>query len=333
VKIVAFEVEDWEKDHFQQLDGGHEVVTTAAPLDEETAAQHADAEVVTTFIYSQLDRGVLEKLPELKLIATRSTGVDHIDRDYCGEHDIVVANVPAYGDNTVAEHVFALLLAISHRLIDAVDRTRRGDFTQGGLQGFDLEGKTIGVVGTGRIGLHAARIARGFGMNVLAYDIEQNEQAACDIGFRYVDLPDLLAGSDVVTLHVPGTETTKHMIGADQFGQMKEGAVLINTARGPVVDVQAMVKALADGRLSAAGLDVLPEEPVIREEAELLRSAFSKEHNLEALLADNILMRVRRVIVTPHNAFNTREAVQRIMDTTRENIESFLRGDPQNVAD
>ncbi|MCR9098286.1 MAG: hydroxyacid dehydrogenase, partial [bacterium] len=168
MKIVVFDVEPWECETFESLKQDHEVVFVDGPLDAGSAEEHSDAEVISAFIYSDHSREVLDRFDALKFIATRSTGFDHIDMDWCRENDVTVSNVPTYGENTVAEHVFALLLAISHRIVDAADRTRRGDFSQGGLQGFDLKGRTMGVIGTGDIGLHAARIARGFGMEVLA---------------------------------------------------------------------------------------------------------------------------------------------------------------------
>lgn len=331
MKIVIFELEPWERQAFEDLQAGHDLVYESGRLDSAMAQQYADAEIVSTFIYSSLDREVLEKFSGLKLIATRSTGVDHIDLDTCGERAIKVANVPTYGASTVAEHVFALLLGISHHLIDAVDRTRRGDFSQLGLRGFDLQGKTMGIVGTGGIGCHTARIAKGFGMEVIAFDVKPNEAAAREIGFRYLDFRELLRQSDVVSLHVPGGKETRHLISKDELEVMKDGAILINTARGSLVDIQSLLGALASGKIAAAGVDVLPEEPVIREEAELLRSAFSREHDLESLLADHILLRLRNVLITPHSAFNTREATQRILDTTRGNIDAFIAGRPRNL--
>ena len=331
MKIAAFEMEPWECESFETLQNEHDVRFDERPLSVETAEDHADAEIISTFIYSDLSRQVLEKFDSLQLIATRSTGFDHIDSDYCKERGIKVANVPTYGENTVAEHVFALLLAISHNLVEAADRTRKGDFSQDGLRGFDLMGKTLGVIGTGNIGMHAIRIAKGFGMQVVAFDIDKNDEAAADIGFEYMGMDDALRRADVITLHVPANPRTKGLIGKQQFDVMKDGAVLINTSRGPVVDIHAMLEALSSGRLAAAGLDVLPEEPVVREEAELLRATFTKEHNLETLLADHILLRLRNVVITPHSAFNTREAVQRILDTTRNNVESFIARQPQNV--
>ena len=170
MKVVLFEMEPREFPVFAAMGTDHDVSHTEKPLDFEYAGAHATAEVVSTFIFSRLDRQVLEQMPALRLIATRSTGFDHIDLDYCAAHGIAVANVPSYGENTVAEHVFALLLAISHRLPEAMDRAQRGYFSPEGLQGFDLAGRTLGVIGTGRIGQHVIRIARGFQMQVLAHD-------------------------------------------------------------------------------------------------------------------------------------------------------------------
>lgn len=331
MKIFIFEVEDWETHLFDEIPPQHEVQYLKEPLTHENAHQFADAEIVSTFIYSDLDQEVLKQLPNLKLLATRSTGFDHVDTDYCKAHDVLVCNVPTYGENTVAEHTFGLLLSISHKLTEAIDRTRKGDFSQSGLQGFDLFGKVLGVIGTGNIGQHVIRIARGFQMEVLAFDVKPKPQLAEELGFRYGDLDEVLATADIVTLHVPANPKTQHLISQAQFDRMKDGAILINTSRGNIVDIDALIKALADGKVAAAGLDVLPEEPVMREEAELLRSLYRKQHNLDTLLADHVLLRLRNVVITPHSAFNTREAIQRILDTTADNITQFVQGNPQNV--
>lgn len=331
MKTAIFEVEPWEADTFSDLSNDHEVLCVEEPLTVENAQQFADVQVISTFIYSSLDSEVLEQLPHLKYIATRSTGFDHIDAQYCEDQGLLVSNVPSYGENTVAEHTFGLLLNISHRLTEAVDRTRKGDFSPEGLQGFDLRGKTFGVVGTGTIGEYVIGIARGFQMEVVAFDVKPQPELAEKLGFRYASLEDVLAAADIVTLHVPANPKTHHLIGKAQFDQMKDGVVLINTSRGSVIDVDALIEALAEGKVAAAGLDVLPEEPTMREEAELLRSVYRKQHNLDTLLADHVLLRLRNVIITPHSAFNTREAVQRILDTTADNIAQFVAGDPQNV--
>ena len=264
MKIAIFEIEPWERQAFGDLEGDHDLIYENGQLNDSNVEKFADADIVSTFIHSSLTAEVLGQFSRLKLIATRSTGFDHIDLDTCRERGIQVANVPTYGANTVAEHVFALLLAIGHNMVHAVDRTRRGDFSLEGLDGFDLQGKTMGVIGTGSIGRHTAKIAKGFGMEVLAFDVAPRDTTAREIGFTYVEMNELLSRSDVVSLHVPGNEETKNLISSEQFGAMKDGAVLINTACGSVVDTEAMLRALASGKLRAAGLDVLAEEPPVR---------------------------------------------------------------------
>ena len=331
MRIAIFEAEQREAPVFEPLKGGHDLLLAEEPLRSSNADRYADVEIVSTFIYSKLDRDILEMLPALKLIATRSTGFDHIDTEYCAERGIAVANVPSYGENTVAEHVFALLLAISHRIPEAIERAQRGPFSPEGLQGFDLAGKTLGVIGTGRIGQHVIRIASGFEMQVLAHDVAPDPDLAARLGFRYVGRDELYAAADIISLHVPSLPETRNMLDAGAFEQMKEGVVVINTARGDLIDTRALIRALTGGKVAAAGLDVLPDEPLIREEAELLCSTWCDRDDLRNLVAGHVLMRMRNVIVTPHSAFNTREAVDRIAETTVENIRAFADGEPRNI--
>jgi D-lactate dehydrogenase len=332
MNIAMFETEEWERQACVRLEPHHHVQYVAEALDQRNASDFADAEVVSPFVNSRLDASVLSHFPRLKLIATRSTGYDHIDRQYCATHGIIVSNVPDYGDSTVAEHVFTLLLAVARKLVEAVERTRHGRFTQAGLRGFELRDRLIGVVGTGRIGLRVIEIARGFGMNVVAYDLQPDEAAANRLKFAYTSLDQLLSDSDVVTLHVPATPGTIRMLSDREFSRMKPGAILINTARGHIVDVEALVRALADGKLRGAGLDVLPQEPLIREEAAIFhREAVREAEDFKALVANHVLLRFPNVIVTPHNAYNTEAALERIIATTLANIEAFAKGTPQNV--
>lgn len=332
MRVVLFETEDWEKAACQRLLQHHDVRCMAFPLTASTVADFVDAEVISPFIASRIDKAVIEKLPDLKLIATRSTGYDHIDLAECRRRDIIIANVPDYGDATVAEHAFALLLALSRNIIESAALTRRGGYSMAGTRGLELRDKTIAVIGTGRIGRCAIEIARGFGMKVLAYDRHEDRPASERLGFSYGALDAVLAQADVVTLHVPASSTTVGMIGERQFQSMKDGAILINTARGDVVDTEALVRALASGKLRAAGLDVLPQEPLIREEAEIFRKkAMLKASDLQVLIANHVLLRFPNVIVTPHNAYNTDAALGRIMRTTIANIEEFATGRPINM--
>ncbi len=331
MRIAVFEAEPWECQAFERLRPDFDLNCFSEPLTAANAPCHEEADIVSIFIYSRLDSWTLKQLKKVRLIATRSTGYDHIDIDYCRDNGITVCNVPVYGSYTVAEHVFGLILLICHRLYESIDRTRKGDFSQKGLRGFDLRGKTLGVIGTGLIGRHVIEIARGFRMEVAAYDPRPDQGLAALLGFTYMGLDDLLARSDIVSLHVPAGRDTFHLLSTGQFSRMKDGAVLINTARGTLIDIEALLHALADGKVAAVGLDVLPEEPVIREEAELLSSFFHRAHDMSTLLANHILLRMRNVYITPHNAFNTREAVERILATTIDNVKAFTRGEAANV--
>ncbi|MEU2031126.1 hydroxyacid dehydrogenase [Nocardia amamiensis] len=331
MKIAIYEVEQWEHTACLRLHPEHELICSPAPLDTHTAAEAADADVLSTFIRSRLDADVLERFPKLQLVATRSTGYDHIDLGYCAAHGITVSNVPDYGDSTVAEHVFALILGLARHLVDAAERTRRGGFSQAGLRGFELRGKTLGVIGTGRIGRRVIEIAGGFGMAVVATDLHPDHAVAGRLGFRYADLDDTLAAADILTLHVPATTDTVHLISDREFDLMKAGAVLINTARGHIVDVAALIRALTSGKVKAAGLDVLPEESVIQEEAEIFRDRALSPLELRTLVAEHVLFGFPNVLITPHNAYNTDEAVHRIIETTLRNIEAFARGEPRNT--
>lgn len=331
MKIAVFETEEREAQPFDRFKPTHDVSFSPEVLRADSAAEAADADIVSVFVYSALDVAALSQLKKLKLIATRSTGFDHIDLDYCRAHGIAVCNVPSYGENTVAEHVFALLLGLSHRLPEAVARARSGHFSPEGLQGVDLAGKTFGVIGTGHIGRHVIRIAKGFSMRVIAADERRDPALAEELGFRYVDLDDLLSQADVISLHVPATPKTQNLLSEEAFSRMKQGVMVINTARGGLIDTPALIRALRTGKVAGAGLDVLPEEPLIREEAELISATFASQHDLRSLVANHVLLNMPNVIVTPHSAFNTREAIERIVETSVGNIEAFLLGTPRNL--
>lgn len=303
------------------------------PLRPETAAVAASADGVSVFVKSTVTKEVLGTLPKLKFIATRSMGVDHIDVAACAQRKIVVSHVPAYGENTVAEHTFALILACSRHIFQSYERTERMKFDRAGLRGFDLAEKTLGVVGVGKIGRNVCRIARhGFQMRVIAYDVHPDPALAAELGFTYVSSLDTLLGeSDVVTLHAPYVPSSQHMINRENIAKMKRGAVLINTARGGLIDTQALLWGLNEGIVQAAGLDVLEEENFVYEEAELLVNDVPQGKNLATVLRNHILVERDDVIVTPHNAFNSEEAVARIFKTTVENVRGFLDGTPVNV--
>ena len=339
IKVAFFGLEGWEKEYYQNRGIFTKLAIEPVFVDDIITADKLpspavkEMEIISVFVDSQVNVAVLEQLPKLKYIVTRSTGFDHIDLPACEARGVAVSTVPDYGEITVAEYAFALMLSLSRKTYEAFDRIREtGVYSPEGLKGFDLYGKTLGIVGTGRIGKHAAKIAKGFGMKILAYDIYPNDEAATALGFVYVPRDDLLRQSDIVTLHVPYMPANHHLINEEKLALMKPGAYLINTARGPLVDTQALVKALKEGKIAGAGLDVLEEEGVVKDEfGYLMKKREESEADLKAVIANHILFDLPNVIITPHNAFNTQEALERILETTAKNIGEYLKGAPINT--
>lgn len=330
MKIAFFEIKEWEKKYLQEKMKGHSLKFFEKPLTIENVDKVHGFDVISTFIYSKITKQILDQCSNLKLIATRSTGFDHVDVVECNKREIPVSNVPYYGENTIAEHTFGLILSLSRNIHKSYLRTLRNDFSIKGLKGFDLKGKTIGVVGAGHIGLHVIRVAKAFGMNVLAYDIRQDSFLAEVLGFEYVPFEDLLKNSDIITLHVPHNKYTHHLINKDNVGIIKKGSILINTARGGVIDTEAIIEALDKKILSGVGLDVLEGEELFLEETRLVYDPENLE-NLANLVKDQILLSKDNVVFTPHIAFYSQEALERILDTTTENITAFVSGAVQNM--
>ncbi len=332
--VGVLETKPHEKAFFEQQLAQHKQIkevtffdTTIAEVDPQQLAQ---CDIISSFVFSAIGTAELDSMPDLKLIATRSTGYDHIALEATKQQDIVVANVPTYGANTVAEHTFALLLSLSRKVPQSIERTRSGDFSREGLEGFDLCHKTIGVVGTGSIGRQVIRIAHGFGMTILAYDLHEHQDIIDTYGVAYHPLEDLLAQSDVVTLHVPYIPQTHHLLNKETMQHIKHGAYIINTARGELIDTDTLLEHLANKTIAGAGLDVLEGERLIKDEVELLTKDQSQD-TAETLWHDHMLIKMDNVIVTPHNAFNSVEALARINQTTCDNIIAFVEGREQNI--
>lgn len=336
MRVAFFDLEPWQPDYLQsglqQLGIADRVQADFFKdhLTPDNATQYVDYEAMVVFIWTKVSGSMIDALPNLRLILTMSTGYDHIDIEACRRRGITVCNVPHYGENTVAEHTFALILSLSRKLHAAYFQALRGEYRIPQLRGFDLCGKTLGVIGAGNIGLHVIRIARGFGMRVLAYDMRPHPLLAEVLGFTYTDLDTLLAESDIVSLHVPALPQTHHLINRETLCKMKRGALLINTARGSVVDTEALLWALEEGILAGAGLDVIEGEEYITEESALLKMPVA-EQTLKQVVQAHLLLRRDNVVFTPHIAFNSQEAVQRILDTTLANLKAFLEGQPQNT--
>jgi D-lactate dehydrogenase len=300
------------------------------PVSEATIQAAAGAAILSVHVTSQVTKSIMASLPDLKHIACRTTGFDNIDLQYAQEQGISISTVPAYGQDTVAEYAFLLAQAVSRKLPQALAAASTHRVVPADLTGTELNGKTIGVIGTGRIGQRAAAIGRGFGMEVLAYDPFPNDSAARKYGFIYTSLDDLLMRADVVTLHAPATPENQHMIGPTQFNRLKQGAILVNTARGSLIDTAALVEALQSGRVAGAGLDVVEGEEVLEVGAEVALQQGVAARQIEDIAR---LQKLPNVLITSHNAYNSVEALQRIRQTTIDNIKAWMGGEQQNVVE
>ena len=332
MKIIYFYNEDWEAGYVKERLVGHDVTFLKGITTDYPEMRDEQAEVLSVFVNSPVGKAELDRFPNLKHIAARSTGYDHIDRTETQARRITVSFVPGYGENTVAEFAVGLLLMVSRKLYECVKKVQEeGLFSQAGLRGFDLKGKTIGILGTGRIGVHMIKMVKGFDMKVIAFDAHPKDNLAQELGFSYVSFDDLLAQSDIVSVHLPYMKETHHILNVDNIAKMKRGSVLINTARGALVETDALVKGLREGILLGVGLDVLEEEGFIEDETRLLFSAHPNEASLKTTLANHYLIEHPRAIIAPHNAFNTEEAIKRILDTTVENVTAFGHGEAKNL--
>lgn len=333
MKIGFWEIDSSEKKDFLSANLNYSDLSFfKEALTIESLPKELDYKVISVFTSSQINSQIIDHFPDLKLITVRATGFDNVDIKAAKEKNIIVSNVPAYGSNTVAEYTFGLILSLSRKIPQAVNRLKIGfEFDFEGLRGFDLHDKTLGVVGTGKIGVNVIKIAKGFGMKVIATDYYPNEALAKQFDFSYVSLEELLKNADIVTLHVPLLPQTKHLINKTNIRLIKKGAILINTSRGPVVETESLFQALTSGNLAGAALDVLEEEADIKEEAELLEKNKLSSDQYKIILQNHILINLPNVIVTPHMAFYTKEAEQSILQTTVENINGIAESSPKNI--
>ncbi len=326
-KILFFEVKKDDEVFFKKNLNGHELIffeKKTTEVRDSDLKNVLDANILCVFIHSELSSEFLSKFKKLKMIATRSTGFDHIDIDFCRKNGIIIGNVPFYGENTVAEHTFALILNLSRKVHKSYLRTIHQDYSIDGLIGFDLQGKTLGVIGVGHIGLHVIRIAKGFGMHVKAFDVKQDKFMSQVLHYEYADVDDIIENSDIISLHLPLNDKTYHFIGIDEFKRMKSSAIIINTSRGGLIDTQALYEALDKKLISGAGLDVIEGEEIIKNEEQIMKDTKLRE-KIHTLFTDKKLLSMENVIFTPHNAFNSLEAVERILEATIENIEEFTQ--------
>ena len=321
MKTTVFSTHQFEKPYLESANNDtHELKLLEVRLSENTVSLAQHAEAVCLFTGDDASAPVLEKLKDLGVayIALRSAGFNHVDIKRANELGLKVARVPAYSPYAVAEHVLALILGLNRKLTRAHNRVREKNFSLNGLIGFDMNGKTAGIIGTGKIGAVLTKILHGFGCKILAYDVEKDEKLVKDYGVQYTECKTLCSKSDIISLHIPLTSETKHLIDDDHIALMKKGVMLINTSRGGLVDTKAVIEGLKTGRIGYFGMDVYEEE----------EGLFFEDRSDEILQDDVIarLMTFNNVLITSHQAFLTDTALTNIAETTIYNLDCFEKG-------
>ncbi|MFD0764362.1 2-hydroxyacid dehydrogenase [Mucilaginibacter lutimaris] len=313
MKVVAYSIKPFEKEFLSKANQKkHEITLISNPLSLETAIYAEGKDAVVVFTNDDVSEKVIDKLAGLgiKYIATRSAGTDHIDRVAAGQHGIKVANVPFYSPEAIAEHAVALAFALNRNLIKADTHSHHFNFTNNGLMGFNFAGKTVGIIGLGNTGLAVAAIFKGLGCRVIGYDLDFPKDNTL---VEHVPLPDLYASSDIISLHVPLNDGTRHIINQISLQQMKDGVMLINTSRGPLIKTTDVIRAIYSGKVGYLGLDVYEFE----------KGLFFEDHEKDAVKDELLeeLMNFDNVLITPHQAYLTREALQGIADQTIKNLD------------
>lgn len=322
MKVAFFDTHGFEKTFFEKANQSskHSITFLDARLTEETASLAKDFECVCAFVNDKLSRKTILTLSKqgTRLIALRSAGFNHVDLEAAASVGIKVVRVPEYSPYAVAEHAVGLILTLNRKFNRAISRVHEGNFSLNGLVGFDLHGKTVGIIGTGKIGSVMCKIMKGFGCHVLAYDIKENSALLSEVEIRYVSQKEIYKQSDIISLHLPLTPETHHMINQESIDLMKPGVMLINTGRGALIDTKALIKGLKSFKIGYAGLDVYEEEEGI----------FFEDLSDQILQDDTLarLLTFPHVVLTSHQAFLTNEALKNIAETTMQNISDFEAG-------
>ncbi|GAB4497932.1 MAG: 2-hydroxyacid dehydrogenase [Saprospiraceae bacterium] len=321
MNVALFSTQSYDREYFERFNTAarHQLRFWEIPLDEQTAQLAAGYDAVCIFVNDRCNAEVIKTLKEkgVRLVALRCAGFNNVDLAAAKEYGLAVVRVPAYSPHAVAEHAVALILTLNRKTHKAYNRVREGNFSLERLTGFDLFQKTVGVVGTGKIGSVFAQIMLGFGCRVLAFDVYENQELVSE-GVRYLPLSELLAASDIVSLHCPLNDQTRHLINAESLKKMKPGAMLLNTGRGTLIDTKAVVAALKSGQLGYLGLDVYEQEEHL----------FFRDHS-ETIIQDELILRLMsfpNVLITAHQAFFTEEALSEIATVTLQNISDFEAG-------
>lgn len=321
MEITIYSVTPYEKPYLQAANTGKlKVHYRKEHLSRETASLAKGSKAVLIFTNDQASADVLEALKEegVEYLATRSIGIDHIDTEKAKALGIKVANVPHYSPYSVAEHSIALMLALNRKLVPANRKVREYDFRLNGLVGFDMNGKTVGILGSGEIGSVSAKILHGFGCKILIYDIQENKELIEKYGARFVDLDELCRQSDIITIHAPLTKETHHLINQEKISKMKKGVMIVNVARGAICKTEDLIEGLKTGRIGYLGIDVYEHE----------RGLFFEDHSAD-ILEDDLFARLttfKNVLITGHQAFLTHEALKEDMETSFANLNAWAKG-------
>lgn len=324
-KILFFDTKDYEEKFFtENIHQNNTLIFKNESLDENSilTKEELSCEVLSVFTGSRVNNNVLKKFENLKIILTRSVGYSHIDTDYCKENDIIIANTPHYGDYTVSEFSFGILLNLLRKISFAEDMLKRGEMYPQTF-GTELFGKTIGIVGTGSIGEKSVKIANGFSMNILCHDLTQNQRLIDTYGVSFVDVDTLCKFSDIIMLHAPLTPKTYHLINQKRIDLMKDSAVIINTARGELIETEALFEALVQNEIAGAALDVLEFEETLSNKRPCDKLNLK---TLRTTLINTKLMNLDNTLITPHIAYDTKEAINRILEITLKNFIEFTNG-------
>ena len=323
MKIVFFDVENYEKN---VLSEHNNYILEPNSLNDysDIPKEYIDADIISIFTSSRINKTVLKKFPNLKLIALRSVGYNHVDIDYCKKNDIKVVNSPNYGNISVAEFAFTLLLDVCRKVTLSYNNFKEGKVCPNEFIGMELSNKTIWIVGLGSIGSALAKITLGFDMKILAFDKVENELIKEKLNIKYVDFETLLENSDFISIHAPLSKHNYHMFNEKSFEKMKSSAILINTGRGELIDSKALYKALLNHEIAGAGLDVLEKEEAITDYDYIMGINRLDKVALEQTIINNQLFKLNNVIITPHIAYNTYEAINKIINITIKNIDEFM---------
>jgi D-lactate dehydrogenase len=328
-KIAFFEMDQQRTEFFKRNLSEYQLDFYTENLGEQHLPEILDCQIIFVANYSPVNRAIVEKLKETKLIVTGATGFNNIDVKACADAGIMVANTPGYSDDTIAEYALTLMLMSIRNAHLGFVRARENNFSWDGLMGHTLKGKTLGIIGTGKIGMKVIELAKGFGMKVIAYDIYENQSKAAELGFTYDSLEKVLSNSDIVSLHLTANKSTYHFINQDRLKLCKKGSILINTSRGEVLDTKALIWALDNNILACAALDVLEEERLCQEN-NLLKPDITGDM-VERYALNQHLMHREDVLITPHIGWCTVEAIENMMNINLANIVSFINGEPINI--